>query len=300
MSAKLRLEVAKEKHGKALNMFKTAANWSELIKTSFVAADILPWLRPTSVTVCPVTHIHFSLPSESVNPFCTPPVHFLWLPPSHLSNGGIVLMDCPKQQRGGQSCHSTSTPPLHSCPLHPSVCNRSGNMHSVFFAFLCLVAQATPSSLKRNSFTWIDQVAGVPCYSVTPNKQQSSHFGQQERILGIGESDLKLAQNLRERALIWFGKKVLLRLSVRENAKGSLNSWRKVSMRREEGSQWVSKNCNSWLKNKSVVGICSHRTALSKYSERVLGRSVAGRGWGTGRWLGWDQAVITKGRCEQI
>lgn len=42
MSAKLRLEVAKEKHRKALKMLKTAASWSELIKTSFVAADILP------------------------------------------------------------------------------------------------------------------------------------------------------------------------------------------------------------------------------------------------------------------
>lgn len=116
--------------------------------------------------------------------------------------------------------------PLHSTPVLSILLSVTEveTCTLFFFAFLCLVAQATPSSLKRNSFTWIDQVAGVPCYSVTPNKQQSSHFGQQERILGIGESDLKLAQNLRERALIWFGKKVLLRLSVRENAKGSLNS----------------------------------------------------------------------------
>lgn len=182
------------------------------------------------------SHIHFSLPSGSVNPFCTPLVHFLWPPPSHLSNGGIVLMDCPKQQRGGHSCHSTSTPPLHSYPLHPSVCNRSGNMHSFFFfTFLCLVAQATPSSLKRNSFTWIDQVAGVPCYSVTPNKQESSHFGQQEKILGIMESDLKLAQNLSHGALIWVFKKSRSEREWKRECQRSLKAWRKVSVRRAEG-----------------------------------------------------------------
>lgn len=106
-----------------------------------------------------LSHMHFSLPFGSVNPFCTPPVHFLWPPPPHLSNGGIVLMDCSKQQRGRRSCHSTFTHPLHSYPLHPSVCNRSGNMQNTlyfYFTFLCLVTQATPSSLKRNSFTWID------------------------------------------------------------------------------------------------------------------------------------------------
>ena len=90
------------------------------------------------------SHIHFPLPFGSVNPFCTPPVHFLWPPPPHVSNGGIVLMDCPKQQRSRRSCHSTFTPPLHSYPLHPSVCNRSGNMHSEFFLLSFVLSPRQP------------------------------------------------------------------------------------------------------------------------------------------------------------
>ncbi len=96
-----------------------------------------------------LSHIHLSLPFGSVNPFCTPPVHFLWPPPPHLSNGGIVLMDCPKQQRGRHYCHSTFTPPLHSYPLHPSVSNRSGNMHSVFFFFLNFPLSCRPGNPLR-------------------------------------------------------------------------------------------------------------------------------------------------------
>lgn len=96
------------------------------------------WYRILIVThlchsLSSLSHIHFSLPFGLVNPFCTPPVHFLWPPPPHLSNGGIVLMDCPKQQRGSHYCHSTFTPPLHSYPLHPSVYNRSGNIFFFFF-----------------------------------------------------------------------------------------------------------------------------------------------------------------------
>lgn len=183
-------------------MLKTAAKlW---IKTSCSSWYPILILTHPCHSLSPLSHIHLSLPSGSVNPFCTPPVHFLWPPPSHLSNGGIVLMDGPKQQRGRHSCHSTFTPPLHSYPLHPSVCNRSGNM-PFFFTFLCLVAQATPSDLKRNSFTWIDQVAGVPCYSVTPNKQQSSHFGLGREDPGGRGQWPQISFKPSGRALIWWG-----------------------------------------------------------------------------------------------
>lgn len=101
-----------------------------------------------------LSHIHFSLPFGSVNPFRTPAVHFLWPPPPHLSNGGIVLMDCPKQQRGRHSCHSTFTSPLHSYPLHPLVCNRSGNMHSVFCFFF---SSYFPLSCRPGNPLWFGE-----------------------------------------------------------------------------------------------------------------------------------------------
>lgn len=124
LKAHIESEDATEKHRKGL------PSWSKWTKTLFVAVGIRSWFWPIFVTVCPLS-------VRLVNPLCTPLVHFLWPPPSHLSNGRIVLMDCPKQQRGRHSCHSTFTPPLHSYPLHPSVCNRSGNMH--FFLKLSFV-----------------------------------------------------------------------------------------------------------------------------------------------------------------
>lgn len=117
------------------------------MKTSSVAADILSWSWPTSVTARPLWATFISpLLLGSVDPFSTPPVHFLRLPPSHLSNGGIVLMDYPKQQRGRLSCHSTFTPPLRSDPLHPSVCNTSGNMHFLSLFFLNFPLSCCPGN----------------------------------------------------------------------------------------------------------------------------------------------------------
>lgn len=133
---------------------KPLPNWSKWIKTSSVTVDILPWSWPTSVAACPLLVTCISpLPFGSVNPFCTPPVHFLWPPPPHVSNGGIVLMDCPKQQRGRRFCHSTFTPPLHSYPLHPSVCNRSGNMHSAFFLLSFVLSPRQPPPVWRETLS---------------------------------------------------------------------------------------------------------------------------------------------------
>lgn len=70
-------------------------------------------------------------------------------------------MDRPKQQRGSHSCLSTFTPPLHSYPLHP-FCLIQHWKHALFFNFLCLVTQATPSDFEAKSFGGIGQVAEVP------------------------------------------------------------------------------------------------------------------------------------------
>ncbi|MEQ2222823.1 hypothetical protein ILYODFUR_030429 [Ilyodon furcidens] len=90
----------------------------------------IPILSHLCHSLSSFSHVPLSLPSGSFNPFCTPLIHFLWPPPSHLSNGGIVLMDCPKQQRGRHYSHSTSLP-LYSYPSDPSVSYRSGNMDIV-------------------------------------------------------------------------------------------------------------------------------------------------------------------------
>lgn len=143
---------------------KTTARLSQVEKkkkkhTSSVALDILSWFWPTSTRLSSPSHIHVSLPSGSVNPFCTPLFHFPWPPPSHLLNGRIVLMDCPKQQRGWRFCHYIFTPPLHSSS--PYFCLNKTWKHALFFAFFCLVTQAT--FLVRRETLWleIDQVAKV-------------------------------------------------------------------------------------------------------------------------------------------
>lgn len=112
----------------------TAAKWVQEY-TNIICSSLYLILILTQLchSMSPLSRIHLILPFRSANPFCTPLVHFLWPPPSHLFNGRIVLMDCPEQQRDRHSCHSTFTPPLCSYPLHPSFCDRSGNMHSVLY-----------------------------------------------------------------------------------------------------------------------------------------------------------------------
>lgn len=122
-----------------------------------------------------------------------------------------------------------------------------------FFTFLCLVAQATPSGLKRKSFTWIDQVAGVPCYSVTPNKQQSSHFGQREEILGVEDGDLKLALNPIDRLCSGLKTRCTSKREWEREYQRSLKALSKVNIGSiQEGGQGESKN---WTGNRDNMRV---------------------------------------------
>lgn len=88
-----------EKHRKCWNVGETAAKVLR-VDTNVLCSGWYPTLCRTHLchSLSSFSHIHLSLPSGSANPFCTPLVHFPWPPPSHLSNGGIVLMDRPKRR----------------------------------------------------------------------------------------------------------------------------------------------------------------------------------------------------------
>lgn len=77
--------------------------------------------------------------------------------------------------------------------------------HALFFFTLSFVLSPRQPPYKTDSFTCTDQVAGVPWYSVSSNKLQSSDFSWQRRILGIEGSYFNLALNARDKgySIVW-------------------------------------------------------------------------------------------------
>ncbi len=155
-----------------------------------------------------LSNSHSFLPPLWISQPCLYPSGPFRPPPPHLSNGGIVLMDCPKQQRGRRSCHSTFTPPLHSTPVL-SILLSAAEVETCtlcFFYFPLSCRPGNPLRFEEKLFHLDWPSSRGSCYSVTPNKQQSSHFGQQEQILGVEDSDFTLALNPRDRLFSGFKK----------------------------------------------------------------------------------------------